>query len=185
MITTEKLHKSEKQRIMHKDFFDRSQLAIDQGFYLEAICMEYAAMEGRLEVLLGVLCAPCNHKLPDTERKKFQISHRIVCLEKTYTELDLFENSKLNKSYFKSLEKWIESRNRYIHGLYKNEIMYEQRVKDKTLARKGLEFCRTLYDETNRVKRLMKRNPELGIDIKICASSNCHHCRNVINDIKD
>ena len=41
----------EMQRLMHKDFFDRCELAINQKFYMEAILMEYAAIEARMESL--------------------------------------------------------------------------------------------------------------------------------------
>ena len=48
-----------KQVSMHKNFFDKVDAAIEGGFYLEAVFREYAAIESRLEALLGVLGAPC------------------------------------------------------------------------------------------------------------------------------
>lgn len=45
----------EKQVKMHRDLFDRCNAAIENKCYLEAVMLEYAAMEGRFEVMLGVL----------------------------------------------------------------------------------------------------------------------------------
>ena len=66
---------------MHKNFFDRCENAIENEFYMEAILMEYAAIESRLEVILGLVGMPCNKFIEDNERKKVQISHRISCVK--------------------------------------------------------------------------------------------------------
>ena len=137
------------QAAMHKDFFDRCGIAIENEYYLEAVFMEYAAMEGRLEVLLGVLGASCNNKLPDKERNKILISHRVSCFKNLFKNQDIFGKSKLNSVFFRRLEKWISLRNGYIHGLYKNEVKYKKRMKDKAFAQEGLELCRVLYNEVN------------------------------------
>ena len=172
---------SEQQRRMHKNFFDHCSDAIEQGYYLEAILMEYAAMEGRLETVLGVLGAPCNNKLPPKERNKFQISHRVACLKKLLKNEEIADNSKLSSSYFKDLEKWLEKRNRYIHGLYKNEIKYSSRMCDKKFAKDGYDLCDMLYAEVNRIKRLKKKRPELFTDLQTCTSHSCTYYKKSIN----
>jgi hypothetical protein len=171
----------ELQRLMHKDFFDRCKSAIDQGFYMEAILMEYAAIESRMETLLGVLRLPCHKFLPDNIRKKVQISHRISCANIFRKQMLAFESTKLSKNFFDKLLKWTEKRNEYIHGLYKNELKYSQRIKDaKEFAEKGLEYCRLLYNEVNRLKRLAKKCPQL-FELEIeCQSKKC-----TIGDIND
>lgn len=171
-MTTEKSIKM-IQAEMHKDFFDRCHYAIESGFYLEAIFMEYAAMEGRLEVLLGLLGAPCNNKLPFEQRKKTQISHRINCFSKSDKHEVLFAKSKLNKSFWKKMKSWTDKRNGFIHGLYKNEIQYKNRLSDKKYAEEGLEICRILYNETNRLKRLKKKSPEMFDNLPVCSSKDC------------
>ena len=65
MNKNENYNIGELQRLMHKDFFDRCVFAINQGFYMEAILMEYAAIESRMETLLSILGLPCNKFLPD------------------------------------------------------------------------------------------------------------------------
>lgn len=49
---------SEKQRVMHKDMFDKVKNALQNGFYFEALFLEYSAIEGRLEVISGLLSMP-------------------------------------------------------------------------------------------------------------------------------
>ena len=163
------------QAAMHKDFFDRCSIAIENEYYLEAIFMEYAAMEGRLEVLLGVLGASCNNKLPDKERNKIQISHRVSCFKNLFKNQDIFGKSKLNCVFFRRLEKWISLRNGYIHGLYKNEVKYKKRMKDRDFAIEGLALCGELYNEVNRIKRLRKKSPELFYNINFCSSKSCEY----------
>lgn len=159
---------------MHKDFFDRCKFAIENKFYMEAILMEYAAIESRLEVMLGIFGAPCNKFADDNVRRKINISHRIACLKYLMKNSSAFDNSKLNKKFFEDFEKWISERNRYIHGLYKNEIIYKQRMKNsKNMAEKGYEYCRLMYNEVNRIKRLKKKHCKDFDFITACHSHEC------------
>lgn len=163
-----------KQQAMHKNFFDRCEHAIDSGFHMEAILMEYAAIEARLEVLLGVLGLPCNKFLSPDERKRVQISHRITCADYYRRNSGLFARTKLPQKYFKSLKSWIDKRNRYVHGLYKNEIEYDVRMKGaKAMAEDGLKYCRLLYGEVSRLRRLKKSHPEQFDCELICSSAKC------------
>ena len=162
---------------MHQNFFDRCENAIENEFYMEAILMEYAAIESRLEVMLGLLGMPCNKFMEASERKKIQISHRISCVKKFRKNSHLFEKTKLSPKFFGNLENWIAKRNIYVHGLYKNEIEYNSRMKGaKDLAEKGLIYTRLLYNEVNRLKRLKKNYPkkyENLIENIDCATSKC------------
>lgn len=163
---------------MHKNFFDCCENAIKNEFYMEAILMEYAAIESRLEVMLGLIGMPCNKFIEDKERKKVQISHRISCVKKFRKNSPLFEKTKLSSKFFDKLENWIAKRNMYVHGLYKNEIEYNSRIKGaKELAEKGLVFTRQLYNEVSRLKRLKKNHfdeYETLISTIKCSTSNCN-----------
>lgn len=163
-----------KQVEMHQDFFDHCKLAIDQGFYMEAILMEYAAIESRLEIILGVVGLPCNKNLDPTIRRKINISHRVACLKALLQNSTAFSSSKLDKKFCEKLKKWVDKRNQYIHGLYKNELVYKQRLKDaKEVAEQGYEFCRLLYNEAHRLRRLVKKNPNVQAETVTCHSANC------------
>ena len=166
----------QKQVEMHQNFHDRCRLAIENGFYMEAILMEYAAIEGRMEVLLGVLGLPCNKSLPPEERKKFAISHRIKCANQLRKTCAAFEGTKLSKNYFDKLLKWVDKRNEYIHGLYKSELKYKERmVGAKALAVQGYELCKLLYAEVKRLRRFMKKQPSETWANITCSCKECSH----------
>ena len=102
------------------------------------------------------------------------ISHRIECFKKCLDNADIFENSKLTAKYFKALENWITERNRYIHGLYKNEVQYEPRIKGaKKMAEDGLGYCKTLYNEANRLKYMKQKDREIFVGKFSCSSKKC------------
>ena len=164
----------EKQVEMHKEFFDKCKFAIDSEFYMEALLMEYAAIESRLEIILGVVGLPCNKQLEVELRKKVNISHRVDCLEQLCQESPVFQASKLDKKFFENLKKWIGKRNEYIHGLYKDELKYKQRMADrKVYAEKGYEYCKMLYSEAKRVRRVCKEHPELLDSTISCRTERC------------
>lgn len=160
-----------KQVEMHRDFFDRCELAIKNGFYLEAILMEYAAIESRLESICGVLSLPCGKDCEN--RKDIKISSRIECLRKYRNEnKTVFPRTKLPETFYTEkgeLKVWIGQRNRIVHGLYKDEEKYTARMKDsKMLAEKGLEYSRLLYNEAKRIRRLKKDHSEAFDNVDPC-----------------
>lgn len=166
----------EKQVAMHKEFFDRAEQAIQHGYYLEAVFIEYAAIEGRLEVLLGVLGAPCNKKAADKDRRKVDISHRITCLKKIYKDISMTGNTKLDANYFKKLDKWIKDRNTIVHGYYKNELCYRERsAKNRELAVNGLELANMLYNEAKRLRRYKRAHHDADLSqVSVCYETSCN-----------
>lgn len=165
------------QQKMHADFFDRCDLAIENGFYFEAILLEYSALEGRLEVMLGLLQMPCNKEQDPNVRKNMKISYRLQCLNYMRKHSPVFEKTKLDKNIFDKnhLQKWTNTRNIYIHGLYKNGYEYKNRKAEcERLAIEGREYCRLIYNEVNRLKRLAKNHPEqFTTEGCCCRSRSC------------
>ena len=152
------------QSKMHADFFNRAKAAKDSGYYLETIFLEYAAIEGRLEVILGMLGLPCNKDLDNQVRKDIKISARISCLDKFRKKCpSVFEDSKLDLEFFSprgKLRTWIISRNTYVHGLYKDALNYKNRTGQcKEIAENGLNIVNDLYNEAGRIRRLLKAIP--------------------------
>ena len=164
------------QVAMHYDYFIKTELAIHNGFYLEAIFREYAAIEGRLEIILGLLGAPCNKYANDKERRKIDISHRINCLSKIYTTTTTLENTKLDAEFFNKLNRWRNSRNIIVHGFYKNEMKYHERsAKNKTLAEDGLLLSRMLYNEVKRLRRYQKSHTATNLsEVSRCYEQHCN-----------
>lgn len=167
-----------KQQKMHCDFFVSTRNAIENGMYLEAIFKEYAAIEGRLEVILGLLGYPCNQFLDDKKRQRVQISDRVECLKKIYNKKDNRTiKNKLPECFFTKngvVTKWIKERNAYIHGLYKNGEDYQKRLyKSREIAESGMKIADYLYKEANRLKRIKKDNPELFQGCFRCPGKEC------------
>ena len=160
---------------MHKSFFDDCSRAIENNFYMEAILMEYAAIEARMEILLGVIGLPCHQYQEPNVRKSIQISHRLNCAHKLRQSSPIFEKTKLSGKFFNQLSTWTKKRDEYIHALYKNEIKYTTRLNNaKKVATDGLEYCKALYAEVNRLKRLHKNHPDLFSDAPTCQSAKCN-----------
>lgn len=174
--------KEQRQVEMHADFFDRCRFAIDNGFYFEAILMEYAAIESRLESICGTLGAPCGKDC--LCRRDIKISARIECLRLFCNRnVDIFNNSKLPQHFFTNkgaLREWIRKRDSFVHGLFKDEVKYKSRVEDnKKQAEMGYEYARLLYNEAKRIRRLKKSKPELMDSSRMYCS--CHNCKSFLD----
>lgn len=167
------------QRDMHKDFFDRCKNAIDNGCYFEAVLMEYASIEARLEVIMGVIGLPCNKQLSSSDRQSVKISNRIGCLKRVYRDSNMLSDAPIPNSFWKQLNDWIKTRNIYIHGLYKNELQYKNRMNDvEELATKGYEYAGILYKEVKRLRRLLHNGLLSSIDDVHCSRSLCTYINN-------
>ena len=171
-----------QQAEMHKGGLDRVQFAVDNGFFLEALMHEYAAIEGRLEVILGILGFPCSKELDDKMRCQINISQRISCLERCFkTCPTLFAASKLDTYFFASKSKkgtlstWIMERNSLVHGLFKDVNKYDSRSEGaQKLAEDGLAYEKLLYNEAARPRRISHNHPEmLKAEERRCRSSGC------------
>ena len=167
----------DKRVIMHRDMFVRMDAGIKEGFYLESIFCEYAAIEGRLEVICGLLGCPCNQYIEDDIRKSINISHRVKCLQKLYKKHLVCQDSKckITNDVWKRLEKWNRNRNIYVHGLCKNADQYKERMKEaKEIAEEGKELAELLYCEAKRIRRRKQMKPELfKYDEKRCKANGC------------
>ncbi len=160
-----------KAQAMHKDFYDKINLAIEDGFYFEAYIREYNAMEARMKVIMGILGMPCEVCKNEDLTNAVGIGTKLNCLRSFLDNKPLFEKSKLTKKVLREINSWTQVRNKAIHRLYYNPEMYETTSRQiKEYSVKGKEYVRLIYNETERLKRLKKRKPELFID----SPSKCH-----------
>lgn len=172
------MNEQEQQQVkMHADFFNRCALAIQNGFYFEAILMEYAAIEARLESICGVVGLPCGKACPF--RRDIKISSRISCLRAYWnSNSEIILKSKLPSHFFSNhgeLKMWIMQRDGCVHGLFKDEVKYSNRIEaNKDLAQSGYEYARLLYNEAKRLRRLWKNHPEkFGKSTIACKNKKC------------
>ena len=169
--------KEQKQVKMHADFFDRCKEAIQNEFYFEAVLMEYAAIEARLESICGVVGLPCGKDCP--YRRDIKISSRISCLRSYCNKNpDIIHNSKLPSNFFSDhgeLRTWIRQRDICVHGLFKDEVKYSDRIEaNKDLATAGYEYARLLYNEAKRLRRIPKNHPEqFDKAVAVCKNKKC------------
>ena len=163
---------------MHSGFFDKSKQAIIDGYYLEAVMYEYASIEGRLEVICGLLGLPCNKDLDKKIRRKIKIDNRRKCLATIYKKHPACKDykTKLDEEFWGRLKTWIDERNTYVHGLYKSPSEYISRInRMEGFAIEGREFARLLYNEAARLRRIAKNHPEkMSLDEYKCESKKCY-----------
>lgn len=178
----------ERARLVHKDFFDKCNFAIENGFYLEAMCMEYAAIEGRMTRIMMIFGFPCGLKKECDEMPDVSVNQKLGCLKNFLFDKNIFKDSYFdNAEEVKNIKKWIEKRNNIMHHLYADTEKYPSLLKEsKSIAVEGLKHCRTLYDETNRLKRLISKHPEIVKYSKIkCFHEAKRNCSNLYNYLKN
>lgn len=120
--------------------------AISAHFYLEALFIEYAIMEDRLESILthaGVFRAD----------KHNTITKKIRKLE------TLCQNDKMAKKYFspellQNILDWKENRNKFIHALMKRVFTGKEL---EAIVQEGLTIVKTLNSKSSLYKRALER----------------------------
>lgn len=147
--------------LVHKKFFDETDDAIKRGYFLEALCLEYAAMESRVSSIMRVLNMPCQDT-KSIEAQRIGLILKINCLKKFYsTDAQLLEKSKLNLETFDKIFTWCKKRNGRIHRLYTNPHEYiELKQQNEEMAKEGRELAYLLYAEANRLKGIRDHHKE-------------------------
>ncbi|MBR4235842.1 MAG: hypothetical protein IKR85_07255 [Clostridia bacterium] len=124
--------------------------AINAHFYLEALFIEYAIMEDRLESIL-------THAGVFREDKHNTITKKLRRLE------TLCQSDKAAKKYFspellQSILDWKENRNKFIHALMKQVFTGEEL---KEIVDQGQEIVKTLNNKSSCYKRALERQKEI------------------------
>lgn len=160
--------KNEIARLVHKDFFDKCRNAIDNGFYLEALCMEYNAIESRAIVIMKLLEMPCGIYKDDIKAHSIGLATKLLCIRDFMDDETIFSKTKLYSDKYQKPEKyiskmrdWCESRNQRIHRLYDDVEKYDKiMANSRIIAIEGYDYAYTMYKEANRLKGLYKKHPE-------------------------
>ncbi len=141
----------------YKEQFKRLNKAMTNGFYLEALFIEYAIMEDRAEAILRYEGNEINSKdgfvsLDRKLRKIVKIAEQNRSLPSRYFSGDLIEQ----------ISAWKEERNRLIHALMKQSLTTEEL---QTLAQTGQALVCELRDRATKYKRAFaKINKEKGTE---------------------
>ncbi|MBR2845064.1 MAG: hypothetical protein IKF00_07665 [Solobacterium sp.] len=150
-------------RDVHNEFFERCQLAIDHGFYLEAILLEYSAMEARMKVIMSILGKPCSLCGETEITNRVGLSTKIKCLKVFVNNNPKFyKDAAFTRTTLTKMMEWCNSRNARIHGLYSDTEKYEKIMKkNKKLAIDGLEYTKMLYEEAKRLRSINRYHHEI------------------------
>ena len=163
-----------QQKQIHAQFYDRCKKAIDEGYYLEAMLLEYAYMEARVNRIMEVLNMPCA-LVQDTDiYRGIGLNRKVSCLKK-FLKADnkVLEKSHLKNKTLNDIKAWCNRRNDRIHNLYKDIDKYDETIsKNKELALEGYEYSKLLSQEANRLKLLKEKHPELFDDAFKCLNGD-------------
>lgn len=136
----------------YKEQMGRLKKALSQGFYLEAIFIEYAILEDRLESVLRH-SGKWNPKPDafvslDSKRKKVaKLAEEKKSLAHKYFPEELTDG----------IESWKNDRNRIIHALMKQSLHTEDLYE---LAMNGQALVKTLCNKTSLYNRALARLTE-------------------------
>jgi len=136
----------------YKEQMGRLKKALTQGFYLEAVFIEYAIVEDRLESVLR-----------HSGKWSFKPGEFVTLERKRNKVANMAEEKKsLAHKYFPAeltdgIEIWKNNRNRIIHALMKQNLHTEDL---QALAEEGQELVRTLCGKTTLYNRALSRQAE-------------------------
>ena len=160
-------------RKVHANFFKRCEKAIEDGYGLEAFTLEYAYLEARTNKIMNLLNTPCGICANKELINEIGLYRKLMCIKNFIaTGSPIFEKTHLDLKLFNKMGKWTNKRNTVMHRLYfDTEKYFDQLDKISDLASTGLEYARMFSKESNRLKNLKARKPELfenhGLDCKI------------------
>ena len=153
------------QELHRKGFFGSCYKAINNGSYLEAMLLEFAALENRTAVIFRELDMPCSTCEDTNIIYNIGLYTKLVCLKKIIQNKEhqmITGKSKLTTKKINEIVEWTRKRNKIIHRLYSSPDVYEtMKAKSEEYAKQGMEYASLFYAEANRLKSLKRRHPEL------------------------
>jgi hypothetical protein len=165
---------------IYKNQHERLKLAIDNGFYLEAIVIEYAIMEDRTAAILRY---EGNTIVPKSERDYISITRKV----KKIADLSRQKDSLIGRYFAKNLEDkcdltdeilaWIDTKNSMRYNTSENDdnmdrnslihnLMNIITTTDglREIAEKGAKLCKDLSNRTNSYKGMVERRNAKQVD---------------------
>ena len=147
VATTDNMQKYEN----YKEQFKRLKKAFNYKFYMEAIFIEYAMMEDRVEAILRY---EGNEIKPKNEKEFISIGRKLNKIKKISEQ-----NKSLPQKYFADgiadeISGWIAKRNALIHALLKKELTTDE---VEAFALEGKVLTRTLCNKAKNYKSAIER----------------------------
>ena len=135
----------------YKEQFGRLKKALNYKFYLEAIFIEYAIIEDRLESVL-------RHSNKFNPDKHNSLNSKLRKIKDMQREKKSLLRKYLNEELTEEVSVWKEDRNRLIHALMKQSLHTEDLEK---IALEGQQLAKTISNKTKSYNNaLAKQNKE-------------------------
>lgn len=134
--------------INYKEQMGRLKKALQNEFYIEAITIEYAVMEDRLESVL-------RHEGVFNPEKHGSLARKLNRVKDLRRRKDSLENKYFTEEFLDSITEWSKERNALIHALLKQELTTE---KVKLTAEQGNDIVKKLTGKATSIRRKLEKS---------------------------
>ena len=122
----------------YKEQFGRLKKALNNSFYLEAIFIEYAIIEDRLESVL-------RHSGKFNPERHTSLNSKLNIVSKMTEEVKGLARKYFSQELLEEIIIWKEARNKLIHALMKRSLHTEDL---QIVAHKGQEIAKSVSNKT-------------------------------------
>lgn len=142
---------NEQKHINYTEQMGRLKKALKYEFYIEAIAIEYAVMEDRLESIL-------RHEGVFNPEKHGSLARKLSRVRELRRRNKSLENKYLSEEFLDSIDAWKEKRNVFIHAL----LMQKLNTEDiKSVADQGNDIVKKLTTVATSIRRKLEKINEL------------------------
>ncbi len=131
----------------YKEQTTRLKKALQNEFYIEAIAIEYAIMEDRLESIL-------RHEGVFNPEKHSTLARKLARVRELRRRKNSLENKYLSEELLDSIAEWKEQRNALFHALLKLQITTEQ---VRGTAESGNLIVKQLTSKATSIRRQLEK----------------------------
>lgn len=142
---------NEQKHINYTEQMGRLKKALKYEFYIEAIAIEYAVMEDRLESIL-------RHEGVFNPEKHGSLARKLSRVRELRRRNKSLENKYLSEEFLDSIDTWKEKRNVFIHALLKQKLNTED---IKSVADQGNDIVKKLTTVATSIRRKLEKINEL------------------------
>lgn len=139
---------NEQKHINYTEQMGRLKKALKYEFYIEAIAIEYAVMEDRLESIL-------RHEGVFNPEKHGSLARKLSRVRELRRRDKSLENKYLSEEFLDSIDAWKEKRNVFIHALLKQKLNTED---IKSVADQGNDIVKKLTSIATSIRRKLEKN---------------------------
>jgi hypothetical protein len=144
-VMSEAIEKNYEKQATYAQRMAQLKKAVVNGFYFEAIFLEYAVLEDRTE---SVLVHEGSVKLTNRRGNPLSLYDKIKLLRDNKAFSDKYVRTRITEELLESIDKWRVRRNDLVNELMKNTIPYEEL---KEVAMDGMSLIKTFDSKAKSV----------------------------------